>query len=210
MKLKLPSTLAFPSREEAPKSFDIDAANAHRAAARIEPGYVLSLAEDKPFTFYARCNVDTDRLWDAFEAFAADLPDVVGTILGFKDEQPELVPYSARLGVVAHLRVYRRELTRDPFLEYGLIHQFEGRTEEVFVAAAKYLRVWGNDLARFRATAARLGLDEIADLRFVDEFPLTSHALHRFEPEALHFTEVLEDLRDRINALAPGSTLPPS
>jgi hypothetical protein len=203
MKLKLPSTLTFPSRDEAPKHFDIDAADARRAAARIEPGYVVSAgAADKPFAFYARCNVDTDRLWDAFEAFAGDLPDVVGTILGCKDAKPQLLPYSARAGVVAHLRVYRRELTRDPFLEYGLIHQVDGRTEEVFVPAAKYVRLWGNDLVRFRATAARLGLDEIADLRFVDEFPLISHSLHFLEPEALPFTEVLEDLRDRLDALA--------
>jgi len=205
MRLKLPPTLAFPSREEVPKGYDIDLLDARRAAAQIEPGYVLSPADgDKPFAFYARCNVDTDQLWDAFEAFSGDLPDVVGTILGFKDERPKVLPYSARADVVAQLRLYRRELTRDPFLECGLIHQAAGRTEEVFVTAAKYFRVWGNDVVRFKATAGRLGLDEIADLRFVDEFPLTSHALRFVEPDALHFTDVLEDLCDRLNELASG------
>ena len=52
MKLKLPPTLALPAPEDVPKGYDLLALDAARAAARIEPGYVLSVPrEPRPFTF---------------------------------------------------------------------------------------------------------------------------------------------------------------
>lgn len=39
---------------------------------------------------------------------------------------------------------------------------------------------------------------------------MTSHALRLLEPEALHFTEVLEDLRDRLSAPASEPSFPSS
>jgi hypothetical protein len=208
--LRLPPTLASPREDEYPKTgYDVKAIDEARAAARIEPGYVLTIpTEPKPFTFYARCNLHTDQLWAAFEAFAACLPDDVGLLLGFKDEAPLRVAYRRRDETMPTLRLYRRELSCDPFLECGLIHQVDGRTEEVYIASAKYLRVWGNDLSLFRGTASALGLEEIPELRFVDQFPLTSHALSVVEPGALRFTDVLDDICERLGsrrASSPGS-----
>jgi hypothetical protein len=204
VKLKLPPTLAFPTADDLPAGTDLATADAARAAARIEPGYTIELlSAPSRFTYFARCNVDNDDLFGVFEALVAKLPEPIGTIVGPKGEEPDFLPYAARADVMRILRLYRNEIVRDPFLECGVTHQVDGKSDEVFIAAAKYLRVWGNDVAAFRRTMAGLGLEEIPDLRFVDEFPLTSQALRVVEPGALHYVDVLEELAERVRDLVP-------
>ncbi len=199
MNLVLPETLSFPTAAEAPAGWDLEALRQERDAARIEPGYRLHLPSGPaPYVFHATCNVDTPQLWLVFERLVEILPEPVGLLFGVKDRELEKLPYAPKDQILPTLRLFRRELTTDGLLQLGLIHQTEDRSEEVFIAPAKYLRVWGTDLGRFRATMHGLGLEEKADLRFVDEFPLVFRTLSALDPTALSCGETLERVLQRL------------
>lgn len=198
MKLLLPPTLSFPRAEDAPDGIDIEAADAAREAARIEEGFVLERFEDRSWTYFARVNVDAPRLWDVFESLVGALPERVGPIVGSHGEEPALLPYQPRADALSVLRLYRTELSLDGFLEFGLIHQTDAITEEVFVPSAKYVKVWGRDEDGFRERMKAFGIDEVPDLRFVDEFPLMSCSLGVIDTKALHFTTVLDAIGERL------------
>jgi hypothetical protein len=80
-----------------------------------------------------------------------------------------------------------------------LIHQTDAITEEVFIPSAKYLKVWGRDEAGFRERMSTLGIGEVPELRFIDEFPLVSCSLGMINEGALHFSTVLDEIGERLS-----------
>jgi hypothetical protein len=200
--LRLADGIRPPRHDEYPTGSEPAKVDTLRDAARIEPGYRLREAKDE--RFMAEVNVDVDRLWETFEALAFVLPDPVSGIVGVKDDEPMFGEYADKAAVLATLHAVRDELCHDGFLAFGVIHQTATENEEVFVTSAKYLRVWGADLARFRATMTRLGLDEIPELAFIDEFPIVSETLRATRGEtARHFGEVIDEVRRRFDELSP-------
>jgi hypothetical protein len=204
MKLRLADGIRPPRPDEYPAGADVAKIDALRDAAKIEPGHRFrSITDDR---FVAEVNVDVDRLWDTFEALAFVLPEPVSGIVGFKDDDPMFSEYADKATVLAALHSARDELCHDGFLAFGLIHQTASDNEEVFVTSAKYLRVWGADVARFRAIMTRLAIPLVEDLAFVDEFPIVSESLRVVRGEtARHHDEVLADVRERFDALSPWS-----
>lgn len=199
--LVLPPTLALLEPDGTGSDVDLAAREAKRA--HIAPGYrIYPAPEGAPYAFYARCNVDAPLLWDAFEALVRCVPDPVGTIAGIKDQKPRMLPYAPKEEVLRVLRLYRRELSEDALIEFGLIHQTRTTTHEVFVPAAKYISVWLTDRADFECTMKALHLEQIPDLRFVDEFPRVSSSLSAIVKEALHPEDVIAELEERIDDLA--------
>lgn len=202
MRLRLPPTMSMPTRDEAPSTIDLEAVDRARASARIEPGYRITIPEDTSgFDFHALVNVHTDELWRVFEALAHRLPEPTAVILNERDEAPYLGSYGPLLARMQVLRLFRTELVNDPFLEFGVIHGTADGTEEVFVAYAKYLKVWGRGLDSFRAAMAELGLPEVPELRLVNEFPLAMLSLNRAIDGAAHHSETIERIVDRLDAL---------
>ncbi len=193
MKLVLPPTVAV-LRDAS----DVDPA----AVARIEEGFVV-VHPDEPdrWTYFAKINVDAEKLWGVFEALAATLPDRVGAIAGIANEEPALLPYADRAEVMRVLRLFKKELAFDGFLEFGITAQTRTEIEEVWLTAEKFFKVWGRDEASFRAVMAKLALREIDGLRFVDEFAHVSTTLSYVDKSALHATDVLDEVVERLRAL---------
>lgn len=71
------------------------------------------------------------------------------------------------------------ELTHDGFLEWGVMFQYRGVTEEVFVTSAKYVRIWTNDPRRAAKVLRRHAIPEVGALAFIDEYPVVSETLQR-------------------------------
>jgi hypothetical protein len=199
MKLVLPPTVAVLCPDEAP---GIDPAGGQNAVERIEEGFVL-VHPDGPdrWTYFAKVNVDAHKLWDTFEVLAATLPDHVGAIAGFSNEEPELLPYANRTDIMSVLRLFKKELSLDAFLEFGITAQTRTEIEEVWLCGEKYFKVWGRDEASFRAVMDKLGLREVPELRFVDEFPHSHTTLSHLDTSALHAAEVLDEIVERLRAL---------
>jgi hypothetical protein len=202
MKLRLADGIRPPRADEYPSGTDIAKIDALREAAKIVPGFRLREAGDD--RFMAEVNVDVDRLWETFEALAFVLPEPISGIVGVKDEEPMFGEYADKAAVLAALHGVRDELCHDGFLAFGVIHQTPTANEEVFVTSAKYLRVWGADLPRLRAIMTRVGLREIPELAFIDEFPIVSETLRVVRGEtARHFGEVIDEVRKRFDELVP-------
>src|SRR5581483_7996328 len=169
----------------------------------IEAGFVV-VHPDEPdrWTYFAKINVDAPRIWEVFEALAGTLSDHVGPIVGFSHEEPALIAYAGREEVMRVLRLFKKELVFDGFLEFGITNQSRTEIEEVWLTAEKFFKVWGRDEASFRAVMAKLGLKEIEGLRFVDEFTHSHAALSCVDKTALRTQDVLDEVVERLSALS--------
>jgi hypothetical protein len=195
MKLVLPPTVAVLRADEAP-GIDPD------AVERIEEGFVVAYPDEPDrWTYFAKINVNAPALWDVFEALAATLPDRVGPIAGFPNEEPALLPYASRDAILSILRLFKKELSFDAFLEFGITAQTYSEIEEVWLTGEKFFKVWGRDEASFRRVMETLGLREVPELRFVDEFPHSHTTLSYVDKSALHAADVLDEIVERLRAL---------
>lgn len=205
MKLELAPTLSVPSPDEYPTELDRDATERGRASARLEPGYRLVEPRDPVgYSFYAFCNVPPARLWEVFEALVLGMAEPVRAIAGVKDEPPLVAAPAPKERALAILRVYKEELVNEGFLACGLLHQAPAVLEEVFIAPAKYLQVWGNDRDGFRRAMKAQGLAELPDLRRADEFPLVTRPLAEVRPGALPYQDLHDTLVERLRELEDG------
>lgn len=199
MRLILPPTLMPPKAEDYPPHLDPNAIDARRNAAGIEPGFSVSMAaEGATYELHALVNVDAPRFWEVFERLVERMPEQCAIILGERDDEPYYGPYIPKAELVPILRLFRRELADDPFLEWGVIHQTPTRTEEVFVPHAKYFRVWTSDAEGFRRELTGLDLPEREKVITIDTFPLVSLTLPTVVPGAAHARETVERIIERM------------
>ena len=140
-------------------------------------------------------------------AVRALLPAVAAPIVGVKGEDPILGPYTTTAAALAALKPHARHLQHDGFLEFGLIYQVSGVTEEVFVRSVKYVQVWTNQPDRAAESFARLGLPEMPDLQFIDQFPRVSESLQTADGNA-EWPDVVEQLRAAFDELPPAEDSP--
>jgi hypothetical protein len=168
--------IRFPRPDEIPGA-EADALQ-RLASANITTGYVMKAVEAQPFLVIIEANVHASRLWDTFrELVSSLLPEVAAPILGVKEEEPILGPYTSKEAALSLLERYREPLVHDGFLEFGLIFSYAGKTDEVFVKNVKYLQVWTNHPNEATAILERTGVPAVSDLQFIDEFPRVSEAL---------------------------------
>src|SRR5262249_9853247 len=145
------------------------------ANARITTGYLLHPHTEGGFTAFLEANVHADRVWEVFQALArALLPEVSAPIVGVKEEDPILGPYTDRDAALAAFEPYAESLQHDGLLEFGAIFQLRGRTEEVFVPAAKYLKIWTNEPRVAMTVLERHGIPRVESLEFIDQYPRVS------------------------------------
>ena len=199
MRLILPPTLMSPKAEDYPPHLDPAALDAAREAAGIDPGFSVSMSpEGATYEFHALVNVDAPRFWEVFERLVERIPEQCAIILGERDHEPYYGPYIAKDQLLPILRLFRRELALDPFLEWGVIHQTPTRTEEVFVPHAKYFRVWTSDAQGFRRELESLDLPEREKVITIDCFPLMSVVLRLVVPGAAETRETIERIIERL------------
>lgn len=170
------------------------------ADARITTGFVSKVSADAGYTTYIEANIHADEVWKAFEALADRLlPAVAAPIVGWKDENSTLGPYTDKSAAISILRTHRESLQHDGFIEFGMIHQSQGLTEEVFVKGCKYLQIWTNQPDLAVAALLSLGLREVGNLQFIDEFPRITERAQGLPPSS----EVISAISDSFQNLQP-------
>jgi hypothetical protein len=194
--LQLPPTIRTARPDEVPKQGDVLDRIAESETANIVEGYVFhyNKTHELPFTFFAEINVNNQRLWHLFKALLLQLPDEICLVYNFKDEEPAYSGYADKYEVLNKLELYQLEITQDGFLEVGALYNDETMMEEVFIRSPKYLQYWGVDEQRFRQTMAEFELEEVPELKFIDQYPLVTEALRLHYSEAKETNEVLEQL----------------
>jgi hypothetical protein len=174
--LIFPDGVRFPRADEFPAGYEQE--QQRIARANITTGFVLKDHRTEAFQAYFEANVHAPRLWATFRDVAlAILPGVAAPIIGIKEDEPVFGPYTDRDAALAVFEPYVHLLQHDGFLEFGVIFQHRGRTEEVFVRSSKYLQVWTNQPDVVRTVFHRHGLPEVPGLEFIDEFPMVSESL---------------------------------
>lgn len=122
------------------------------------------------------------------------LPEVVAPLFGMSDCEVTYGQYFDKIDVVEFLSKFKRELTQDSFMEFGLLYHDEESLVEVFIADSKYIKFWGSDSVLFQKIMRDFDLNEIENLEFIDEYPKVREPLHLF-------TEDITDTRELINIL---------
>jgi hypothetical protein len=197
--LEFPRGVRFPRPDEVPG----DRVEALRriADAQITTGFTRTDVGKPGYSAVFEANVHASRVWDVFrDLVEAIVPEVAAAIIGIKGEDPILGPYTSRAAALGALERYREPLQHDGFLEFGIIHQWRGRTEEVFVLHVKYLRIWTNAPDAVVQVLARHGLPEVPDLQFIDDYPRVSEALP-FEGQSSGWYSVIEGVKARFESL---------
>ncbi len=144
----------------------------------LTTGYVVKPGKAGQYTAFIEANVHADMLWRTVQQLTnALLPIVASPIIGIKGELPAFGPYTHGESALGVFEPFAEHLTHDGFLEWGLMCQYYGETEEVFVKSPKYLQIWTYDLRRARKTLERLGVPEVPELKFIDNYPFVSQSL---------------------------------
>lgn len=202
--LVFPRGVRFPRIDEIPGGAPSDAAARIAEAERttVTTGYVRIDRADAPgYTTVLEANVHAPDLWSVFaDLVEALLPLAAAPIVGVIDEDPILGDYTTREAALAVLAPYAEALVHDGFLEFGCIFQRSGRTEEVFVPSAKFVRIWTAHPERAIAVFERRGIPHVPHLRFVDEFPLVREA-QPYGGTTSGWYSVADELREKLREL---------
>src|SRR5262245_8078294 len=141
--LIFPQGVRFCRPEELPQGLEDE--ERRIAEARLTTGYRVHDSTKDAFLAFFEANVHAPEIWDVFgDLVRSLLPEIAAPIVGVKDDDPILGPYTDRDRALAAFEPFADSLQHDGLLEFGMIFQNQGRTEEVFVKAAKYLQIWTN------------------------------------------------------------------
>ena len=197
--LELPVTIRTPRQDELPDDERTRQKLMEREAANIVQGFTLrqNLSNDHPFKIYAEINVDNVNLWALFKALTLEFPEEVCLVYRHIDDEPSFGRYMGKSELMDQIQPFEFELTRDGFLEFGIIYQDEKSLQEIYIKKAKYIQYWGMNEAAFRKTLTDFEIYEIEDLNFIDEYPLATESLGSHFPEAIETMNLLEQLKDR-------------
>ena len=169
--LSFPRGVRFPRPDEIPASREVEVTR-KLAGVDIRTGYLVKPGKRGAFAVLIEANVHAHDVWRVVRALAeALLPQVAAPLIGIKGEKTVLGPYTDRDAALAVFDPYVEDLQHDGFLEFGIMFQTNGRTEEVFVRSAKYLQIWTNQTQTARATLEAHGVPHSTELQFIDEFP---------------------------------------
>jgi hypothetical protein len=203
--LIFPRGVRFVRPGEIPNGAPADAEERVAAAQDVvlTTGFVRRELSDTSRGYLAifEANVHAPQLWQTFAGLvAALLPSVAAPIVGVAREEPELGDYTTRDAALGVLEPYADWLVNDGFLEFGCIFQEAGRTEEVFIPAPKFVRVWTNRPEVAERTLIQFGIPTVPNLLFADHFPLVRNTLPNERGEA-SWHAVMEALRPQLHAL---------
>jgi hypothetical protein len=176
--LRFPRGVRLAAEADLPRNQDRSDELARISSANITTGFVSTTSADPGFSTYIEANVHADEVWSVFETLALRLlPDVSAPLVGWKDDEPTLGPYTDKAAALAVLRAHAASLQHDGFIEFGLMFQQGGKTEEVFVKGSKDLRIWTNNPAIAIETLLSLGIPSVEKLQFIDEYPRVTERL---------------------------------
>jgi hypothetical protein len=176
--LRFPRGVRLAVEGDLPRSKNRPEQLAKLASAKISTGFVLTTGNDPGFSAYFEANIHADEVWRVFEALVERLlPEVAAPLVGWKDEDATVGPYTDRTAAMAALRPYVDSLQHDGYIQFGLMHQRAGKTEEVFVKSSKYMQIWTNQPEVAAQILVSMKIQKVEKLQFIDEFPVVTERL---------------------------------
>jgi len=184
MEAPKPEPLIFPRGVRFPRKNELPPGNeeslARIATANITTGYVRNDEGGKTFSSYFEANVHAHNVFSVFKELARSvLPKIAAPLIGIKEDEPTFGPYTDKQLAIKVLESHKELLQHDGFLEFGVTFQLAGKVEEIFIASAKYFKIWTNQpelVARIFETA---GIPECRKLEFIDEYPMVSLSIDK-------------------------------
>ena len=168
--------MRFPRKDEIPG--DASEALSRIARARLTTGYILSEVKDQPYNTYIEANVHAPNIFEIFKALAfALMPDVAAPLIGLKDEDPVLGPYTDRVWALSVFEPYADLLQNDGFIEFGVLHQSDLAFEEIFVASPKYFKIWTNNGKAAEEILQSSRIPKCETIEFIDQYPMVSSSI---------------------------------
>jgi hypothetical protein len=202
--LEFPPTLLLLKPEDAPNDVEILKNIEKSKSANIVEGYILSYKNqnselaDLKFEFYAEININNSRFWELFVELCNLLPNEVTMLTADADtDELNYSKYTDKNKVMIFLLNYKKELTMDTFVQFGLLYHDESQLEEVFADACKYIKFWASDIGKFEKVMKKFSLKHIENLEFVDEYPKVRLSLNSIDESALTSYELLEILKNK-------------
>jgi hypothetical protein len=172
-RLRFPRGVRLASREEIPKctTETLD----RIACADIRTGFVSTTTDREGYSTYIEANVHADEIWAAFAALAnALIPRTAAPVIGESGDDSTIGPYTTRNVAIAVLQPHAESLQHNASVEFGIMNQHDGQTEEILVKASKYFQIWTNQPAAAESALNSLGIPRAEQLQFIDEFPNTT------------------------------------
>ncbi len=200
--IELPKTIRSARFDEIPKNSSAFERLQKFDNAKIVEGYTFKFKEADneehkqiPFKFYSEININNSGLWDLIIALTDLLPDLSALIIGDSDSEPNYCDYIQKIDLIEKLRKFKTELTKDPFLEWGIIYHDKQSLTEIFVSDSKYIKFWGGDIDKFRTIMTTFSLMQVDDLEFIDEYPKVRQPLRLFEQSIIDTNELINELK---------------
>lgn len=201
--IELPKTIRPAKQHEMPSgSTALERLNL-LSKAKIVEGYKIvdsiktpENQEEVLFNFYAEININNSKLWNLLMNLTDELPEVSSLIYGHEGCDVEFSDYQSTNELIQKIKRFEIELTQDTFIQWGMIYSDEEKLVELFVDESKYLKFWGIDIHSFKESMLKLGLNEVNDLEFIDEYPKVREPLTKFRKECLSSEELINALRE--------------
>lgn len=201
--LELPKTIRFLNEDEIPNNPSILKRWEESKTANIVQGYTFKLKENNSenesigFDFFAEINIDNSNLWNLIVALSKTLPEVAAVLFGHIDFDLNYGNYEEKDSILKFINQYKKELTQDAFINFGLIYNDDENLVEIFIDESKYIKYWGVDEELFRKIMNDFKLEEIENLEFIDEYPKVREALTRFDENAIDSNLLIEKLSEK-------------
>ncbi len=201
--LELPKTIRFLNEDEIPNNPSILKRWEESKTANIVQGYTFKLKENNSenesigFDFFAEINIDNSNLWNLIVALSRTLPEVAAVLFGHIDFDLNYGNYEEKDSILKFINQYKKELTQDAFINFGLIYNDDENLVEIFIDESKYIKYWGVDEELFRKIMNDFKLEEIENLEFIDEYPKVREALTRFDENAIDSNLLIEKLSEK-------------
>ncbi|MDN4012932.1 MAG: hypothetical protein GXO46_11775 [Chlorobi bacterium] len=201
--LEFPKTIRFLNEDEIPNNPSILKRWEESKTANIVQGYTFKLKENNSenesigFDFFAEINIDNSNLWNLIVALSKTLPEVAAVLFGHIDFDLNYGNYEEKDSILKFINQYKKELTQDAFINFGLIYNDDENLVEIFIDESKYIKYWGVDEELFRKIMNDFKLEEIENLEFIDEYPKVREALTRFDENAIDSNLLIEKLSEK-------------
>ncbi|WP_375182235.1 hypothetical protein [Chryseobacterium sp.] len=201
--LESPKTIRFLNEDEIPNNPSILKRWEESKTANIVQGYTFKLKENNSenesigFDFFAEINIDNSNLWNLIVALSKTLPEVAAVLFGHIDFDLNYGNYEEKDSILKFINQYKKELTQDAFINFGLIYNDDENLVEIFIDESKYIKYWGVDEELFRKIMNDFKLEEIENLEFIDEYPKVREALTRFDENAIDSNLLIEKLSEK-------------
>ncbi|WP_185205990.1 hypothetical protein [Chryseobacterium sp. C3] len=201
--LEFPKTIRFLNEDEIPNNPSILKRWEESKTANIVQGYTFKLKENNSehesigFDFFAEINIDNSNLWNLTVALSKTLPEVAAVLFGHIDFGLNYGNYEEKDSILKFINQYKKELTQDAFINFGLIYNDDESLVEIFIDESKYIKYWGVDEELFREIMNDFKLEQIENLEFIDEYPKVREVLTRFDENAIDSNLLIEKLSEK-------------